>query len=44
MSSRLLLKSRLLNQASTRQVIRNYASESKQATQNFPEESKFCCI
>lgn len=40
MSSRLLSKSRLLNQVSTRQAIRSYASESKQAAQTFPEESK----
>ncbi|CEP15918.1 hypothetical protein [Parasitella parasitica] len=39
MSSRLITKTRLLNQASVRQVIRNYASESKQTTQSFPEES-----
>ncbi|KAF1802278.1 hypothetical protein FB192DRAFT_1377249 [Mucor lusitanicus] len=39
MSSRLLSTSRLLNQASTRQAIRSYASESKQAAQTFPEES-----
>lgn len=52
MSSRLLSASRLLNQASTRQAIRSYASESKQAAQTFPEECKLdfsfclfnCCL
>jgi hypothetical protein len=40
MASRLIQKAQLLKQAPIRQAVRNYASESKQAVEHFPEESK----
>lgn len=41
MASRLVQKAQLLKQAPIRQAVRNYASESKQAAEQFPEESKY---
>jgi hypothetical protein len=40
MASRLIQKAQLLKQTPIRQAVRNYASESKQAAEHFPEESK----
>lgn len=41
MASRLICKAQLLKQSPIRQVARSYATESKQATQHFPEECTF---